>query len=142
MDMSMNPGPGNVYADRDRQTRPDEGYRVNINQRDNVLLWFAQRVPPAGVDASPGPLQRRALEPAGAAARSGRGEVLDARPLEPRMYLSIDGTGVPMRREEVAGVAGRQADGTPRTREAKPAVVYSAEGRDPGTGALQRFTPV
>jgi len=51
--MSMNPGPGNVYADRDRQTRPDEGYRVNINQRDNVLLWFAQRVPPAGLEADP-----------------------------------------------------------------------------------------
>ncbi len=89
----------------------------------------------AGVDASPGALQRRALEPVGAAARSGRGEVVDARPLEPRMYLSIDGTGVPMRREETGGVRGRQADGTPETREAKLAVVYTAEGRDPGTGA-------
>ncbi len=89
----------------------------------------------AGVKASPGALQRRALEPVGAAARSGRGEVVDARPLEPRMYLSIDGTGVPMRREETGGVRGRQADGTPETREAKLAVVYTAEGRDPGTGA-------
>ncbi len=89
----------------------------------------------AGVDASSSALQRRALEPVGAAARSGRGEVVDARPLEPRMYLSIDGTGVPMRREETGGVRGRQADGTPETREAKLAVVYTAEGRDPGTGA-------
>ncbi len=93
---------------------------------------------PAGVDASPGALQRRALALDEAADRSGREEVLDARPLEPRMYLSIDGTGVPMRREETEGVRGRQADGTSRTGGAKLTVVYTAEGREPETGAAGR----
>ncbi len=49
--------------------------------------------------------------------------------------LPMDGTGVPMRREETEGVRGRQADGTPETREARLAVIYTAEGRDPETGA-------
>ena len=89
----------------------------------------------AGVRASPSSLRRRALALGEDARRSRREEVLDGRPLEPRMYLSIDGTGIPMRKEEVAGVAGRQADGTSRSREAKLAVIYSAEGRDPETGA-------
>ncbi len=89
----------------------------------------------AGVRASPSSLRRLALRPGAAAQRSGREEVLDGRPLEPRMYLSIDGTGIPMRREEVAGVRGRQADGTSKSREAKLAVVCTAEGRDPETGA-------
>lgn len=54
-------------------------------------------------------------------------------------YTSADGTGVPMRREELAGRAGRQPDGTARTREAKLGCVFTqtladAEGeprRDP-----------
>ncbi len=89
----------------------------------------------AGVRASPSSLRRRALALGEDARRAGREEVLDGRPLEPRMYLSIDGTGIPMRKEEVAGVAGRQADGTSKSREAKLAVIYTAGGRDPETGA-------
>ena len=89
----------------------------------------------AGLDASPGSPRRRALALGEAARRSGREEVLDGGPLEPRMYLSIDGTGIPMRKGETEGVAGRQADGTSMTREAKLAVVYTAGGRDPETGA-------
>ncbi len=42
-----------------------------------------------------------------AAQRFEREEVLDGRPPEPRMQLSVDGAGVPMRREEVAGVRGQ-----------------------------------
>jgi hypothetical protein len=44
----------------------------------------------------------------------------------PTMYLGMDGTGVPMRAEEVAGRAGKQADGSAKTREAKvPHVVFA-----------------
>jgi hypothetical protein len=57
----------------------------------------------------------------------------------PVFYVSPDGTGVPMRREELAGCAGRQPDGTAKTREAKLGAVFTqtvtdAEGeplRDP-----------
>jgi hypothetical protein len=47
----------------------------------------------------------------------------------PVVYLGQDGTGVPMRREALAGRAGKQADGTSKTREMKLCVVWTAEGR-------------
>ena len=40
-------------------------------------------------------------------------------------YCSVDGTGVPMRRAELAGRAGRQPDGTAKTREAKLGAVFT-----------------
>jgi hypothetical protein len=48
----------------------------------------------------------------------------------PTMYLGMDGTGVPMRREEVTHRAGKQADGSAKTREAKLVTVWTAESRD------------
>ncbi len=48
----------------------------------------------------------------------------------PTLYLGLDGTGVPARKTEVEGRPGKQADGSARTREAKLAVVWSAERRD------------
>ena len=53
-----------------------------------------------------------------------RGEVA------PTMYLGMDGTGVPMRPSEVAGRAGKQPDGSAKTREAKVVTVWTAESRD------------
>jgi hypothetical protein len=46
------------------------------------------------------------------------------------MYLGMDGTGVPMRPQEVAQRAGKQADGSAKTREAKLVTVWTAESRD------------
>ncbi len=51
-------------------------------------------------------------------------------PVAPTLYLGMDGTGVPMRKQEVDGRAGKQADGTSKTREVKLCTVWSAEGRD------------
>ncbi len=48
----------------------------------------------------------------------------------PTMYLGMDGTGVPMRTQEVAERAGKQADGSAKTREAKLVTVWTAESRD------------
>jgi hypothetical protein len=48
----------------------------------------------------------------------------------PTMYLGMDGTGVPMRSSEVAGRAGKQPDGSAKTREAKVVTVWTAESRD------------
>ncbi len=50
--------------------------------------------------------------------------------IAPTMYLGVDGTGIPMRPEAVAGRAGKQPDGSAKTREVKLCVVWSAEGRD------------
>lgn len=48
----------------------------------------------------------------------------------PTMYLGMDGTGVPMRAEEVAARMGKQPDGSAKTREAKVVTIWSAESRD------------
>jgi hypothetical protein len=48
----------------------------------------------------------------------------------PTLYLGMDGTGVPMRASEVAGRAGKQPDGSARTREAKLVTIWTAESRD------------
>ena len=52
----------------------------------------------------------------------------------PTMYPGMDSTGVPVRRAELAGRAGKQADGSARTREAKLVAVWAgavdARGRD------------
>lgn len=46
------------------------------------------------------------------------------------MYLGIDGTGCPMRKEELEGRKGKEPDGSAKTREVKLAVVFSADSRD------------
>jgi len=48
----------------------------------------------------------------------------------PTMYLGMDGTGVPMRSSEAANRAGKQADGSAKTREAKLVTLWTAESRD------------
>ena len=45
----------------------------------------------------------------------------------PTVYLGMDGTGVPMRSAETAGRAGKQPDGSAKTREGKLAVCWTAE---------------
>jgi len=51
-------------------------------------------------------------------------------PVAPTLYLGMDGTGVPMRACEVDGRAGKQPDGTSKTREVKLVTIWSAEGRN------------
>ena len=48
-------------------------------------------------------------------------------PLPQTLYLGLDGTGLPMRPAELKGLAGKQPDGSAKTREAKLCVVWSAE---------------
>ena len=54
----------------------------------------------------------------------------DPQTLPPTLYLSMDGTGVPMRKSELLGRTGKQEDGSAKTREMKLCAVFSAEGRD------------
>jgi len=46
------------------------------------------------------------------------------------MYLGMNGTGIPMRGEELVGRAGKQPDGSAKTREVKLCTVWSAETND------------
>ncbi|MEK7836618.1 MAG: ISKra4 family transposase [candidate division NC10 bacterium] len=51
-------------------------------------------------------------------------------PMAPTLYLGMDGTGVPVRKKELVDRAGKQPDGSAKTREVKLVTVWSAEGRD------------
>jgi hypothetical protein len=52
--------------------------------------------------------------------------------LEPgaKLYVSFDGTGVPVRKTELLGRRGKQADGSARTREVKLGCVFTQVGLD------------
>ena len=53
-----------------------------------------------------------------------------AGPMPATMYLGQDGTGVPMRREELRDRPGKQADGSSKTREMKLCAIWTADARD------------
>jgi len=48
----------------------------------------------------------------------------------PIMYVSADGSGVPMRKEELEGRSGKQVDGTAKTRQAYLGCVFTQHGTD------------
>jgi len=56
-------------------------------------------------------------------------EPLDPVPLPKTLYLGIDGTGIPLRAEELTGVPGKTSGGA-KTREVKLCTVWSAESLD------------
>jgi hypothetical protein len=52
----------------------------------------------------------------------------------PVLYVEVDGTGVPMVAEELAGRKGKQVDGSSKTREAKLGCVFTQTRPDEKTG--------
>ena len=84
----------------------------------------------AGVEVSAKQVER-AAEALGAEIAADEQQQLEPMgEVAPTMYLGMDGTGVPMRKEEVADRAGKQADGTAKTREVKLVTIWTAESRD------------
>ncbi len=55
-------------------------------------------------------------------------------PSAPTMVLGMDGTGVPVRPGETEGRAGKQPDGSSKTREVKLVTLWTAESLDPQGG--------
>ena len=56
--------------------------------------------------------------------------VKEGTPCRKTMYLGMDGTGCPVRKEETEGRKGKQPDGSSKTREVKLAVTFSADSLD------------
>ncbi|MEO8352482.1 MAG: hypothetical protein ABI680_12170 [Chthoniobacteraceae bacterium] len=54
----------------------------------------------------------------------------DIPPAVPILYVSFDGTGVPMRKAELLATKGKGADGKARTREVKLGCVFTQTGTD------------
>jgi hypothetical protein len=63
-------------------------------------------------------------------------EPSDTLALPQTLYLGMDGTGIPLRAEELAGRIGKQPDGSAKTGEVKLCTIWSAESLD------QQGTPV
>jgi hypothetical protein len=59
-----------------------------------------------------------------------QGEPLRPEKTIPILYISYDGTGVPMIQEELVGRKGKQADGSAKTREAKLGCVFTQTTTD------------
>ena len=73
----------------------------------------------------------RTAEALGAGIAADERERIELEPNAARtMYLGMVGTGVPMRKSETEGRAGKQPDGSAGTREMKLAVVWIAETTD------------
>jgi hypothetical protein len=95
----------------------------------------------AGVPVDAKQVERTAEALGREIAQDERDVVEPAPPAAPTMYLGMDGTGVPMRASELAGRAGKQPDGSSKTREVKLCTVWTAEAcddegtpvRDPGS---------
>jgi hypothetical protein len=84
----------------------------------------------AGVEVSTKQVERVAEGLGTEVAADERQAVEKTAPPAPTLYLGMDGTGVPMRTLEVATRAGKQADGSAKTREAKLVTLWTAESRD------------
>lgn len=93
---------------------------------------------PAGVRVHVSRIKRAAVRIGGLARRFERESVEESEPAADRVYLVIDGTGVPVRKEEAEGRAGRRENGPAKTREAKIALTYTAERRHPETGEPEK----
>ena len=84
----------------------------------------------AGLAVSSKTVQRHA-EALGREVAGDEVRVIEPEPCDaPTLYLGLDGTGVPARKSEVEGRKGKQPDGAAKTREAKLAVVGSAQTTD------------
>jgi hypothetical protein len=53
--------------------------------------------------------------------------VITEQPIAQTMYIGVDGSGTPMRAEELKGRPGKQPDGTAKTRETKLVSIWTAE---------------
>lgn len=84
----------------------------------------------AGVEVSVSQVERAAEALGAEIAADERSCVARMGQVAATMYLGMDGTGVPMRKSEVAGRSGKQSDGSAKTREAKLVTMWTAESRD------------
>ena len=84
----------------------------------------------AGVNVEAKQVERTAEALGRAIAADEHGVVTPDPPSAPTMYLGVDGTGIPIRRAELTGRAGKQPDGSAKTREVKLVTVWTAEDHD------------
>ena len=117
---TVTPGAESLYAD----AASSDSYEESGRKLKNL----------AGVEVPASTLQRHVVRIGEEMQAFEREDAEAEAPASKRVLLGIDGTGVPMAAREVEGVAGKQADGTAKTSEAKAVICFTADGRDPKTG--------
>jgi hypothetical protein len=98
--------------------------RVSFKETSELLSELA------GIDVEMKQAERAAEKLGSEIEQDERKVVETTVPPAPTMYLGMDGTGIPMRAEELEGRAGKEPDGLAKTREVKLVTIWSAEGRD------------
>ena len=117
---SATPGAESIYAD----AASSDSYEAAVRKLGNL----------AGVKVSKATLRRQCMRIGEEMQAFEREDVEPEAPSASCILLGIDGTGIPMAPSEVEGVAGKQADGTAKTREAKTIVSARPAGiRRPGS---------
>ena len=84
----------------------------------------------AGIGVEAKAVERTAQRLGHAVAQDEATHVTTTAPPSSVMYVGVDGTGIPMRPEVVAGRPGKPPDGSAHTREVKECVVGTADQRD------------
>ena len=84
----------------------------------------------AALDVSAKCVERTAKKIGGAIIQDEETVVTEIKNSSSTMYAGVDGTGIPMRPDELSGRKGKQQDGSARTREVKECVVWTADSRD------------
>lgn len=110
------------------------GARVSFEEGHELLNELA------GVDV-PAKQVERAAEALGREMAQDERHVVESPVVDeavaPTLYLGMDGTGVPIRKDELVDRPGKQPDGSSKTREVKLCTVWSAEGRDDEGNAVR-----
>ena len=95
-----------------------------VNARED---FFAH----TGLDVDARQFQRLAMRVGSMAEDFLRSEPKPATTAPPRVYVEIDGTGAPLRHEELAGRRGKGPDGKAQTHEIKVAALFTEHPRSP-----------
>lgn len=96
---------------------------------EDLLLYARLKVTPKQVQRVAEDVGRAVENWNGAQAAACAKEKASATPV-PILYVSFDGTGVPMRKSELQASKGKGADGKARTREVKLGCVFTQTGTD------------
>ena len=99
--------------------------RVSFAESSQLLAELA------GLRIDPKRVERAAEALGGEIAEDECLRVESGPPSAPTMVLGMDGTGVPVRPGETEGRAGKQPDGSAKTREVKLVTLWTAESLDP-----------
>ena len=121
---------GTTFSPGVRRFMARAGSRCSfVDASEDLLLYARLKVTPKQVQRVAEDVGRAVEDWNGAQAAARAREKVSATPVA-ILYVSFDGTGVPMRKSELQASKGKGADGKARTREVKLGCVFTQTGTD------------